>query len=79
MRPFRIMTVGVLGTLAATTAEAQMSFDPAFDPVPAVDINPDPNIFEIDLVAAPVTWEFIPGVPPRSSPTTARSRVRSST
>lgn len=63
MRPFRIMTVGVLGTLAATTAEAQMSFDPAFDPVPAVDINPDPNIFEIDLVAAPVTWEFIPGVP----------------
>ena len=43
--------------LLSSTALAQI------DPVDAVDINPDPNIVEVNIVAAETTWEFIPGVP----------------
>lgn len=44
--------------LAATSALAAQSFDP---PV-AVDVNPDPNIVEIELSAVVTTWQFTPGV-----------------
>ena len=30
-------------------------------PPDAVDINPDPNIVEVNLVAEETTWEFTPG------------------
>ncbi|HED64925.1 MAG TPA: multicopper oxidase family protein [Planctomycetes bacterium] len=44
--------------LLAAAASAQTYSDP---PV-AVDINPDPNIVEINLTADVTTWEYIPGV-----------------
>ena len=44
--------------LAALTLPAAAQFDPAI----AVDINPDPDIVEINLTAAETTWQYIPGV-----------------
>jgi FtsP/CotA-like multicopper oxidase with cupredoxin domain len=60
MQPKRLLFVGALAVLTAGVTTAQ--WDPNFDPIPAVDINPDPNIVEINLTAAPVTWQFVPGV-----------------
>lgn len=34
----------------------------AFDPPVAVDINPDPDIVEVNLAAAETTWQFIEGI-----------------
>jgi len=58
----RFLLIGALGIAAASPAFAGGDFDPTFDPALAVDINPDPDIFEVNLTAAPVTWQFIPGV-----------------
>jgi len=33
-----------------------------FNPPEAVDINPDPNIVEVNLTAAETTWQFLPGI-----------------
>jgi len=52
----------VLAAVLALSTPLEAQFDPAFDPPLAVDINADPNIFEMNLSAAPITWQFRPGV-----------------
>ena len=32
-------------------------------PVPLVDIDPDPNAIEVDIIAGPAQWAFLPGKP----------------
>ena len=56
------LLIGALSVAAASPAFAGGDFDPTFDPAPAIDINPDPTIFEVNLTAAPITWQFVPGV-----------------
>ena len=46
------ITVGILSGSPAT----------AWDPPVATDINPDPDIVEINLTAAETTWQFIDGI-----------------
>jgi FtsP/CotA-like multicopper oxidase with cupredoxin domain len=60
LRTYILPTLVVALVVMAVPVGAQ--FDPAFDPPLAVDTNPDLNIFETSLTAAPLTWEFIPGV-----------------
>ncbi len=62
MQISRFLLIGALSVAAGNSAFAQGDFGPIWDPAPAVDINPDPDIFEINLTAAPVVWQFIPGV-----------------
>ncbi|MFT7664127.1 MAG: FtsP/CotA-like multicopper oxidase with cupredoxin domain, partial [Planctomycetota bacterium] len=62
MKFYKAVIVGVISALTASTAVAGADFDPTFDPASAVDINADPNIVEVNLVAAPIMWQFIPGV-----------------
>ncbi len=45
-------------TIAAALAAPALAFDP---PV-AVDINPDPDIVEVNLTAAETTWQFMAGI-----------------
>ncbi|MEM7199010.1 MAG: multicopper oxidase family protein [Planctomycetota bacterium] len=46
----------LLGALTATVA-AQ-----GFDPPTAPDLDPDPNVVEVQLTAAVTTWQFVPGI-----------------
>ena len=34
-----------------------------FDPPVAVDLDPDPDVVEVELVAQVATWEYVPGFP----------------
>ena len=59
MRPtiLRVPVIAITSLVLISSASAQ------FDPPDAIDINPDPDIVEIELEAAETTWEFIPGIP----------------
>ncbi len=50
-------SIGLIALAALMAAPAL-----AFDPPVAVDINPDPDIVEVNLSAAETTWQFITGI-----------------
>jgi FtsP/CotA-like multicopper oxidase with cupredoxin domain len=52
--------------LASTLPAAAQSFDPPR----AIDVNPAPNVFEFDLEAAVVEWEYFPITAPGMTTTT---------
>jgi len=47
----------VVGPLYATYARGD------FEPPVAIDVNDDPDVVEVNIVAVPAVWEFRPGVP----------------
>ena len=51
------LTLGLLGAPFAAAAPQG-----AFDPPEAPDLDPDPQVVEVDLVAAETTWQYVPGV-----------------
>lgn len=52
-----LTTVALLLTGLALPAAAQ-----SFDPPVAVDLDPDPRVVEVSLVAEPTVWQYTPGV-----------------
>jgi FtsP/CotA-like multicopper oxidase with cupredoxin domain len=51
--PLTLLSLVALGLPAAAQT---------FDPPEALDLNPDPRIVEVNLVASEITWQYTPGV-----------------
>jgi FtsP/CotA-like multicopper oxidase with cupredoxin domain len=62
-RPLSLLLLVVPPALLAAPAAGQ---DEGFEPAPAVDLAPDPDVVEVRLVAQESDWEYRPGVPTRT-------------
>jgi FtsP/CotA-like multicopper oxidase with cupredoxin domain len=47
--------------LLASACGDNLRLDPGLAPPVLIDLHPDPNIVEVELVAAPTTHEYLPG------------------
>lgn len=59
IRVISLLAFVLLGVLSACSDSGLQTTLPA--PIPLTDINPDPNIVEVQLVAAPASKEYLPG------------------
>ncbi|MEJ7728566.1 MAG: hypothetical protein WKG00_05075 [Polyangiaceae bacterium] len=57
-------TLGCALTPLDAPSETGVDGDAAAALVPFVDINPDPGIVEVELVAEPASFEYLAGAPP---------------